>query len=104
MIFLPSFLLVFGAMPYWSILSNIPKVKAFLTGVNACVIGLLISAFYNPVITSSLNDIKSLFLFMISIIVILFMKVPQWISVIFIALIGKAFDLKLLNFSFDFLI
>ena len=104
MIFLPSFLLVFGAMPYWSILSKIPKVKAFLTGVNACVIGLLISAFYNPVITSSLNDIKSLFLLIISIIVILFMKVPQWVSVIFIALIGKAFDLKLLNFSFDFLI
>ena len=104
MIFLPSFLLVFGAMPYWSILRNIPKVQGFLIGVNACVIGLLISAFYDPVITSSLNDFKSLVLLSISIIIIILMKIPQWGSVIIVAGIGKLTDLGILNFSFDFLI
>ena len=104
MIFLPSFLLVFGAMPYWSILRNIPKVQGFLIGVNACVIGLLISAFYDPVITSSLNDFKSLVLLSISMIIILLIKIPQWGSVIIVAGIGKLIDLGILNFSFDFLI
>ena len=104
MIFIPSFLLVFGAMPYWSVLRNIPKIKAFLIGVNACVVGLLISAFYNPVITSSLNDYKSLILLGISIIIIFLIKTPQWASVIIVASIGKMMDLDILNFSFDFLI
>ena len=104
MIFIPSFLLVFGAMPYWSVVRNIPKVKAFLIGVNACVVGLLISAFYNPVITSSLNDYKSLILLGISIVIIFLVKTPQWASVIIVAVIGKMMDLDILNFSFDFLI
>lgn len=104
MIFLPSFLLVLGAMPYWSVLRNIPKVQGFLIGVNACVIGLLISAFYDPVITSSLNDVKSLIFLGISIIIIFLIKIPQWGSVIIVASIGKLIDLGILNFSFDFLI
>ena len=104
MIFLPSFLLVFGAMPYWSILRNVPKVKGFLIGVNACVIGLLISAFYNPVITSTLNDMRSFLLLSISIIIIYLIKIPQWLSIIIIAGIGKLLDLNIFNFSFDFLI
>ena len=104
MIFLPSFLLVFGAMPYWSVLRDVPRVKAFLIGVNACVIGLLISAFYNPVLTSFLNDYKSLILLGISIIIFFLLKTPQWASVIIVALIGKMMDLDILNFSFDILI
>ncbi len=104
MIFIPSFLLVFGVMPYWSVLRNIPKVKAFFIGVNACVVGLLISAFYNPVIISSLNDYQSIILLSISIVLILLIKTPQWASVIIVAAIGKMMDLDILNFSFDFLI
>ncbi len=104
MIFIPSFLLVFGVMPYWSVLRNIPKVKAFFIGVNACVVGLLISAFYNPVITSSLNDYQSIILLTISIVIIFFIKTPQWASVIIVAAIGKMMDLDILNFSFDFII
>ena len=104
MIFLPSFFLVFGAMPYWSVLRNIPKVKAFLVGVNACVVGLLISAFYNPVITSSLNDYQSLFLLGISIIIIFLIRIPPWVCLIIVASIGKIIDLNMINFSFDFLI
>ncbi len=104
MIFVPSFLLVFGAMPYWSVIRNIPKVKAFLVGVNACVVGLLISAFYNPVITSSLTDYQSLFLLGISIIIIFLIRIPPWVCLIIVAGIGKIIDLNMFNFSFDFLI
>ena len=75
-----------------------------MIGVNACVVGLLISAFYNPVITSALDDFKSLILLGISIIIIFLIKTPQWASVIIVASIGKMIDLDILNFSFDFLI
>ena len=56
MIFLPSFLMVLGVMPYWSFLRSIKYVRSSLIGVNACVVGLLIAAFYNPIILSSFNE------------------------------------------------
>ena len=54
MIFLPSFLLVLGVMPYWNFFRNLNYIRNCLIGVNACVVGLLIAAFYDPIIFSTL--------------------------------------------------
>jgi chromate transporter len=43
-IFLPSFLLVLGALPSWGLLRTRPWAQSALRGVNACVVGLLIAA------------------------------------------------------------
>jgi chromate transporter len=43
-IFLPSFLLVLGALPSWGWLRTRPWAQSALRGVNACVVGLLIAA------------------------------------------------------------
>ncbi|MBD8033205.1 MULTISPECIES: chromate transporter [Solibacillus] len=53
-IFLPAFLLVFGTLPFWDRLRRNSKVKGALMGVNAAVVGILISAFYTPIWTSSI--------------------------------------------------
>lgn len=47
-IFLPSFLLVLGVIPYWHSLRSNDHVKAGLIGVNAAVVGILLAALYNP--------------------------------------------------------
>ncbi|MEC2290200.1 chromate transporter [Bacillus licheniformis] len=52
-IFLPAFLLILGTLPFWDTLRRNPKVKGALMGVNAAVVGILISAFYHPIWTSS---------------------------------------------------
>lgn len=52
-VFLPSFLLIAGTMPFWARLRAYSKARAALAGVNASVVGLLLAAFYNPVWTSS---------------------------------------------------
>ncbi|MBD8036801.1 chromate transporter [Solibacillus sp. A46] len=53
-IFLPAFLLVFGTLPFWDSLRRNSKVKGALMGVNAAVVGILISAFYTPIWTSTI--------------------------------------------------
>jgi chromate transporter len=81
-IFLPAFLLVIGTLPFWDILRSHPKMRGSLMGVNAAVVGILISAFYHPIWTSSiLSPID--FAFAASLYSMLaFWKIPPWIVVI----------------------
>ena len=88
MIFLPSFLMVFGVMPYWDYLRSKGRVRSCLVGVNACVVGLLIAAFYNPILTSSLSTINDYILIFFGGVIIIFFKLPQWLSVLVLGMFG----------------
>ena len=55
-IFLPSFLLVIGALPFWDLLRSVPVFQSALKGVNAAVVGLLLTALYTPVWTSAIHS------------------------------------------------
>ena len=48
-IFLPGFLLVAGALPFWSSITQLAPLRAALAGINAAVVGVLAAAFYDPV-------------------------------------------------------
>ncbi|EIA4708687.1 chromate efflux transporter [Vibrio cholerae] len=48
-VFLPGFLLLLGVLKNWSALAQRPKVAGAMQGVNACVVGLLLAALYQPV-------------------------------------------------------
>jgi chromate transporter len=50
-IFLPSFLLVVGVLPFWDALRTRAAFQAALRGINAAVVGLLLAALYHPVWT-----------------------------------------------------
>ena len=53
--FLPSFLLVIGAVPFWDQLRSWASFGGALRGINAAVVGLLLAALYDPVWTSAIN-------------------------------------------------
>ncbi len=55
-IFLPGFLLLTAILPVWNNLSQNLILAAGLSGANAAVVGLLIAAFYDPVITSGIES------------------------------------------------
>ena len=55
-IFLPSFLLIWGAMPFWDRLRGTRSFPRALAGTNAAVVGLLAAALYDPVWTSAVTD------------------------------------------------
>jgi chromate transporter len=54
-IFLPAFLLVFAALPFWDQLRASVGFRRALNGVNAAVVGLLLAALYTPVWTGAVG-------------------------------------------------
>jgi chromate transporter len=54
-IFLPGLLLVAGVMPWWQQWQHNRHAMALLTGINAAVVGVLASAWVDPIITTSVR-------------------------------------------------
>lgn len=55
-IFVPAFLLVAGALPYWERLRQGYRVQRAMAGVNAAVVGVLAAALYDPIWTSAIHS------------------------------------------------
>ena len=87
-IYLPSFLLVFGALPFWEVLRRRPVMQAALRGVNAAVVGLLLAALYNPVWTAGIIDAGDFALASAAFLLLFVWKTPPWLVVILSALGG----------------
>lgn len=81
-IFLPAFLLILGALPFWDQLRTNPKVTGAIMGVNAAVIGILISALYFPIWTSSILATKDFALAAILFSMLAYWKLPPWVIVV----------------------
>lgn len=81
-IFLPSFLLVLGALPFWEQLRRNRRTQAALMGVNAAVVGLLLAALYQPVWTSAIHRPEDFGLALVALIALLFWKLPPWLVVL----------------------
>lgn len=92
-IFLPAFLLVLGTLPFWDSLRRNPKIKGALMGVNAAVVGILISAFYHPIWTSSILVPIDFAFASILFCMLVFWKFPPWIVVVTGAIGGSLIPL-----------
>jgi len=55
-IFVPAFLMVAGALPFWESLRQRDGVQRAMAGVNAAVVGVLAAALYDPVWTSAIHS------------------------------------------------
>ena len=55
-IFVPAFLMVTGALPFWGPLRQRDGVQRAMAGVNAAVVGVLAAALYDPVWTSAIHS------------------------------------------------
>ncbi|OWA34462.1 ChrA protein [Saccharibacillus sp. O16] len=80
-IFLPGFLLIVGTLPFWSIISRSPAIRAVMTGVNAAVVGMLLAALYDPVWTSAIGSSADFALAAILFVLLMFWKFPAWVIV-----------------------
>lgn len=87
-IFLPAFLLTLGILPFWDTLRRNFKVKAALNGINASVVGILFSALYHPIWTSSIQTTQDFALGAILYSLLAYWKLPPWIIVLIGALGG----------------
>jgi chromate transporter len=88
-IFLPSFLLVIGILPYWESLRRRQAAQAVLRGVNAAVVGLLLAAFYTPVWTSAISTKADFGLAAFAFLLLFLWRTPPWLVVIVCAAGGQ---------------
>lgn len=92
-IFLPGFLLLIGALPFWDAFRSRPIAQAAMRGANAAVVGILGAALYNPVWTSAILTPYDFALGLSGFILLTVWKVPPWIIVVLMALGGVALGL-----------
>ena len=81
-IFLPAFLLVFGALPFWNALRTSAKMKGAFMGMNAAVVGILISAFYDPIFTSAIMGPVDFVFAVILFSLLTYWKLTPWLIVL----------------------
>ena len=89
-VFLPSFLLVVGALPFWDLLRANASFQSSLSGINAAVVGLLLAALYKPVWTSAIHAPADFGLGLVAFGLLMFWKWPPWLVVVLTALGAEA--------------
>jgi chromate transporter len=80
-VFVPSFLLVLGVMPFWEALRRRSGVRRALVGVNAAVVGLLLAALYDPVATSAIHAPLDAALVLAAYLALAVWRLPPWLVV-----------------------
>ena len=81
-IFVPSFLLVLGALPFWALLRRSPQAQGALAGVNAAVVGLLLAALYQPVWVSAVQGAGDVVLVLLAWAALVLWRAPPWLVVL----------------------
>lgn len=87
-VFLPGFLLLVGALPFWDALRSRAPVRAAMRGANASVVGLLGAALYDPVWTSAILTPRDFALALTGFVLLTVWKAPPWAVVVLTAACG----------------
>jgi chromate transporter len=86
-IFLPGFLLVSGALPFWQAWSTRDLTARMLAGINAVVVGLLAAALYDPLWLSSIHDWKDFATILVGFALLAAARAPSWAAVIWCVMV-----------------
>lgn len=91
--FLPGFLLLVAALPFWDLLRFRPGAQSAMQGANAAVVGILGTALYNPVFTGAIGGMADFALALTCFVLLTAWKAPPWIAVLLAAATGAAMPL-----------
>jgi len=90
-IFLPAFLLVVGAVPFWDSLRQRAAVQSAMAGINAAVVGILLAALYDPVWTSAIRTRADFATALVAFALLVYARMSPLIVVLLAAAAGWAF-------------
>jgi chromate transporter len=88
-IFLPAWLLIGGALPFWHSLRSKTWTQASLAGANSAVVGILLAALYNPVWTEGVKHARDAALALVAFALLHWWKAPPWAVVLIAAAAGQ---------------
>jgi chromate transporter len=86
-IFLPGWLAVGGAYPFWHVLRGTAWARAALRGANAAVVGILLAALYRPVCTEGIRNAADVAAAVVAVALLGTARMPPWLLV---AVMGAA--------------
>jgi chromate transporter len=81
-IFLPGWLLIVGALPFWAQLRRRAWAQRALAGANAAVVGILLAALYDPVLTAGVRSTLDAVVAAVVFVVAERWKLPGWAVVL----------------------
>lgn len=84
-VFLPGSLLLFAFLPAWGALFKHQRLQESILLVNACVVGLLGSAFIKPVISTSIGSVFDVAAVLIGFYLLKYRNIPVWGLIILLA-------------------
>jgi chromate transporter len=96
-IFLPGFLLMLTFLKHWQNLAKSPKLMGAMQAINAAVVGLLASALYFPVFTSSVINAVDMAVVVVGFYCLKQLKVPIVGLVFGFAMVGVIINSGLVN-------
>ena len=88
-IFLPAWLLIGGALPFWHTLRGKSGIQTALRGANAAVVGVLLAALYNPVWKESVTQPRDVMAVVLAFAALQTGRVAPWIVVALMAAAGN---------------
>ena len=89
-IFLPSFLLIFAALPFWGHLRGSVRFRRALAGTNAAVVGILLAALYSPVWTGAVGSAIDVAIVGVALVLLVRARLPPILVVGFAMIAGQA--------------
>ncbi|NYT25819.1 chromate efflux transporter [Alcaligenaceae bacterium] len=87
-IFLPAVLILAGALPFWQTLLRRQDIQTTIAGINAGVVGILLSALYDPVWTSAIHGKADFGLALAAFALLVFGRLPPVVVVLLAAVAG----------------
>ena len=87
-IFLPGFLLLVGALPFWDAFRRRPVAQAAMRGANAAVVGILGAALYDPVWSSAILTPYDFALGLTGFLLLTVWNAPPWTVVVILVASG----------------
>lgn len=87
-IFLPAFLLLLGALPFWIYISEHPKLRGAIAGMNASVVGILTAAFFTPIVSDTISGVADGMFAILLFILLVKWKLKPWSIVMLGIVIG----------------
>jgi chromate transporter len=88
-IFLPAWLLIGGALPFWHRLRAKRWAQAALAGANAAVVGVLLAALYQPVFTETVRGPRDVAVALVAFGLLVHWQAPPWLVVAASAAAGQ---------------
>ena len=88
-IYLPAWLIIGGALPFWQALRGQSWAQGALRGANAAVVGVLLAALINPIGVEAVGSACDLAAVLAGLLLLETFRVPPWAVVLLAAALGK---------------